>query len=66
MESTVKEMNYRIKGTEMFWNNPDGAEAILQIRAATLSDDDRLVRFLTNRPGLATLHRPTPTQEQAA
>jgi hypothetical protein len=42
MESTVKEVNYRIKGTEMFWNNPKGAEAILHIRAARLSDDGRL------------------------
>ena len=47
----------RIKGTEMFWNNPVGAEAILQIRAASLSDDDRLVRFLTHRPGQSTLRR---------
>ena len=57
MESAVKEMNFRIKGTEMFWNNPAGAEAILQIRAASLSDDDRLARFLTNRPGVATVRR---------
>ena len=57
MESAVKEINYRVKGTEMFWNNPSGAEAILQIRAAALSDDDRLVRFLTNRPGRATRRR---------
>ena len=34
MESLVKEMNYRVKGTEMFWNDPEGAEAILQVRAA--------------------------------
>ena len=57
MESAVKEMNYRIKGTEMFWNNPAGAEAILQIRSASLSDDDRLVRFLSHRPGQSTLRR---------
>jgi hypothetical protein len=62
MESAVKEMNYRIKGTEMFWNNPAGAEAILQIRAASLSDDDRLVRLLTNRPGRATLRSPSLAQ----
>jgi hypothetical protein len=66
IESTVKEMNYRIKGTEMFWNNPSGAEAILQIRSATLSDDDRLIRFLTHRPGRATLRRPAPAPNQAA
>lgn len=65
MESAVKEMNYRIKGTEMFWNNPTGAEAILQIRAAALCDDDRLVRLLTNRPGKSTL-RPTQSINQAA
>jgi len=35
MESAIKEMNYRIKGTEMFWNNPAGAEAVLQIRRPT-------------------------------
>jgi hypothetical protein len=51
MESAVKEINFRTKGTEMFWNNPDGAESILQLRAASLSDDDRLARFLVHRPG---------------
>jgi len=65
MESAVKEMNYRVKGTEMFWNNPAGAEAILQIRSASLSDDDRLVRLLTNRPGQTYLRR-LPTARQAA
>jgi hypothetical protein len=65
MESAVKEMNYRIKGTEMFWNNPAGAEAILQIRSASLSDDDRLVRLLTNRPGQSTLRRNAPVQQAA-
>jgi len=64
MESAVKEINYRVKGTEMFWNNPSGAEAILQIRAAALSDDDRLIRFLTNRPGHPTRRRAT-TKSQA-
>jgi len=65
MESGVKEMNYRIKGTEMFWNNPAGAEAILQIRSASLSDDDRLVRFLTRRPGQPTLRRTSLAQNAA-
>jgi hypothetical protein len=51
MESLVKEMNYRVKGTEMFWNDPDGAEAILQVRAAALSEDERLVRHLNQRSG---------------
>ena len=46
MESLVKDVNYRVKGTEMFWNDPDGTEAILQVRAASLCDDDRLGRYL--------------------
>lgn len=66
MESAVKEINYRVKGTEMFWNNPEGAEAILQIRAATLCDDDRLVRLMTQRPGCDTVRRPASNVPQAA
>ncbi len=58
MESTVKEMNYRVKGTEMYWNDPAGAEAILQIRAASLSDDDRLARHAQSRPGSPFTRRP--------
>jgi hypothetical protein len=58
MESLVKEINYRVKGTEMFWNDPDGAEAILQLRAAALCDDDRLAHYLTRRPGSPYLRRP--------
>jgi hypothetical protein len=49
MESTVKLFNRRVKGTEKFWGE-DGAEAILQLRAAFLSEDDRLERHLRNRP----------------
>lgn len=59
MESLVKEVNYRVKGTEMFWNDPDGAEAILQVRAAALCDDDRLTRYLTTRPGCPYVRRST-------
>ena len=58
MESLVKEMNYRVKGTEMFWNNPDGAEAILQVRAAALCDDERLDNHLDTRPGCPFTRRP--------
>jgi len=58
MESLVKEINYRVKGTEMFWNDPQGAEAILQVRAAALSDDERLSRHLRHRPGQPFLRRP--------
>ena len=51
MESLVKEINYRVKGTEMFWNDPEGAEAILQVRAAALCDDERLAKHLRTRAG---------------
>lgn len=51
MESLVKEIGYRVKGTEKFWNDGQSAESILQIRAATISDDERLERHLQNRPG---------------
>jgi hypothetical protein len=51
MESFVKEMNLRVKGTEKFWNDGASGEAILQIRAAAICDDDRLHTFLQNRPG---------------
>jgi hypothetical protein len=58
MESLVKEMNYRVKGTEMFWNDPEGAEAILQVRAAALCDEDRRTRHLGSRPGCPFARRP--------
>jgi hypothetical protein len=61
MESLVKEVNYRVKGTEMFWNDPEGAEAILQVRAAALCDDDRLGRYLRARPGCPYVRRSTVT-----
>jgi hypothetical protein len=62
MESLVKEINYRVKGTEMFWNDPAGAEAILQVRAAALSDDGRLARHLRSRPGCPFTRRPDPRE----
>ncbi len=49
MESTVKVFNRRVKGTEKFWSEA-GAEAILQLRAAFLSEDGRLDRHLKERP----------------
>lgn len=64
MESLVKEINYRVKGTEMFWNDPHGAEAILQVRAAALCDDDRLTQHLDTRPGWAFTRRPKPAKPQ--
>lgn len=40
VESTIKQVNRRVKGSEKFWLE-GGAEAILQLRAAQLSQDDR-------------------------
>ena len=59
IESLIKEMNFRVKGTEKFWNRPDGAESILQIRAAALCDDDRLSLWILNRPGSYFYRRST-------
>ena len=61
MESLVKQMNLRVKGTEMFWNDSTkGGEAILQIRSAALSDDGRLDTYLTRRPGCPFVRRTSP------
>lgn len=60
IESLIKEINYRVKGTEKFWNRPSGAEAILQVRAAALDDDDRLSRWIRSRPGSPHYRRSTP------
>jgi hypothetical protein len=60
MESLIKQINHRVKGTEMFWLQPDGAEAILQIRAASLSEDGRLQDYLRHRPGYVFTRRPPP------
>jgi hypothetical protein len=49
VESLIKQFNRRVKGTEKSWNE-DQAEMILQLRAAQLSEDDRLSKHLKNRP----------------
>jgi hypothetical protein len=59
IESLIKEMNFRVKGTEKFWNRPEGAECILQIRAASLCDDDRLSHWILNRAGCYFYRRST-------
>ena len=51
VESLVGEFNARVKGREKFWDYAEGAEAILQLRAAVLSEDDRLERYFAKRPG---------------
>jgi hypothetical protein len=56
MESVVKEVSRRVKGTEKFWSE-GGAEAILQLRADHLSDDAPLDGFWQRRQEAATGQR---------
>jgi len=49
-ESLVKQVSKRVKGTEMFWDDGEGGEAILQLRAAVLSDGEPLAAFVGSRP----------------
>ena len=51
VESLVGEVNARVKSEQKYWNRGAGAEAILQLRAALLSEDGRLDRHLAARPG---------------
>jgi hypothetical protein len=57
VESAVKQFNQRVKGTEKFWSE-EGAEAILQLRADHLSDDEPLGRFWQTRQAEQTGQRP--------
>jgi len=57
VESVIKQINYRVKGTEKFWSE-EGAEAILQLRADYLSDDEPLEDFWQRRQAAATGQRP--------
>jgi hypothetical protein len=56
MESVVKQVNRRVKGTEKFWSE-EGAEAILQLRADQLCDDQPLEAFWQRRQEAATGQR---------
>jgi hypothetical protein len=48
VESTVKQINYRVKGSEKFWNEA-GAEELLQLRADYLSDGDIMTSYWKRR-----------------
>jgi len=59
VESLIKELNYRVKGSEKAWGRSGGGEWMLQVRNAVLCDDaDRLSDFILSRPGCA-YHRPS-------
>jgi hypothetical protein len=56
VESMVKQISRRVKGTEKFWTD-EGAEAILQLRADYLSDGDVMTHFWQRRQEAATGQR---------
>jgi hypothetical protein len=56
MESVVKQVNRRVKGTEKFWSE-GGAEALLPLRADQLSDGQPLEAFWERRHEAATGQR---------
>ena len=56
MESAVKQINQRVKGSEKFWSEA-GSEAVLQLRADQLSDGEPLSAFWQRRQASATGQR---------
>jgi hypothetical protein len=56
IESTIKQINRRVKGTEKFWSE-GGAEALLQLAADYLSETNLLATFWRERPRRATGQR---------
>jgi hypothetical protein len=56
MESVIKQMNQRLKGTEKFWSE-SGGEAVLQLRADHLSDGAPWEAFWQRRQAAATGQR---------
>lgn len=56
MESAVKQINQRVKGSEKFWSE-EGSEAVLQLRADQLSDEAILADFWERRQAAATGQR---------
>jgi len=51
IESLIKQFNQRVKGTEKFWHR-DRLEAVLQSRAAYLSEDGRAQKFWSERKSI--------------
>jgi len=56
MESTVKQLNRRLKGSEKFWAD-DGVEAMLQLTADELSTSQPLIPFWKERSEKQTGYR---------
>jgi hypothetical protein len=57
IESTVKQIGRRVKGSEKFWSE-DGVEAVLQLRADYLSDGEPMEHFWQQRADRMTGLRP--------
>ncbi len=60
VESMVKQISRRVKGTEKFWGE-EGAEAILELRGDYLSDGEVMEGFWQRRQAAATGQRPYRT-----
>ena len=56
IESTIKQINRRVKGSEKFWST-GGAEALLQLSADYLSETDPLTPFWQGRQSNTTGQR---------
>ncbi len=65
VESWIKQLNQRVKGSEKFWNDDANGEAILQLRSDWLGHDEVLTNHLKNRPG-HPYSRPRPPNPIAA
>lgn len=63
VESTVKQMNFRVKGTEKFWSKK-GSRAVLQLRADSLSDVRTLDDFFHRREATTTGQRRYKTRNR--
>lgn len=48
IESTIKQVNRRVKGTEKFWST--NADPILQLRADAISETQQIDGFWRRRP----------------
>jgi hypothetical protein len=51
VESWIKQLNQRVKGSEKFWNGDGNAEAMLELRAGWLNDEEAFVDRIRERPG---------------
>lgn len=67
VESLIKELNHRVKGTDQFWNRPAATEgeSILQVIASLLSEGDPLTKHILSRPGSLYYRRSTAARYAA-